>query len=178
MELSRVGNRFRRVLRTTSGRKVLGTIFSPSSGTPTNVNFQSPRRLLKVSPGATLVAGEVIITSSNRFYLCAENGEGEYDGTTYRTFMLIEVPKLVSWGRRAMLKDPVTGIDKATGVTSLGSLRCALEPAGDDNDQINIPKGVYRAITGEAIQAGDMLDGRLVVKRVETLLGVQVAEVS
>jgi len=155
----------------------MGTIFSPPTGTPTNANFQAPRRLLKVSANSTLTAGTVIISDSGRFYLCAENGEGEYDGTLYRTFMLIEVPLLVTWGRRATTKDTVTNLDKVTGNTNLGHLRCALEPVGADSDQINVPKAVYRVVTGGAIQAGDLLAGRI-VGRVETLLGVQVAEVS
>ena len=174
-----VSERLKQRLTTIDGRRFYGYIWISQLRNLPDTSFVYPRRFLRVSKNAQVGITDVIRTPGGDHYLVAEHGTEEFGGDVVsKQFRLFKVDKQISWKRKATVVDPVTGLAKQIGDTLLGTIWCALAPIRMEEDSIHIAKRVYRLITGAQIQVDDIVDNRLVVRNVETLLGVSIAEVA
>lgn len=171
-------SRFETEFRHDDGRRFLGVIDVPTNREPPGNQFTSPRRLLKARPEALVQIGDVIITPAGVRFLVAANGDG-LDGDTpiYRSYRLFQMDRQVDWSRISLIIDPVTRQERESGSISLGTLWCCFEPLREDNDRVfRVREDRQRMITGADLKLNDQV-GPYVVKRVDHLLGVTVAEV-
>lgn len=168
-------NGMRERFKLLSGGYVLGIRSQPARSDATSERdaFQAARFAFRTNPQSSLTAGKVIVSPEGDKFICVDNGRTNL----FKSFKLIKLEHNLAWKRVVKVIDPVSKMDKASSETDLGPIWAAVEPMTEDNDMIRVPKPVYRLITGETIQAGDKI-GQYMVKRVDLLLGVYVAEVS
>lgn len=140
-------------------------------------NFHSARRLLRVRPGSAVRVRDVFRTSGGQLFLCASHGDRFRIDQLFREFKLFEMTEIAEWLRKEVTVDPVTGLEVGGDYVSKGPIYVAEEPAGDEEDQIRIPRQTFRLITGADLKVDDMVNG-MIVRAVTTELGVTVAEIS
>lgn len=177
--LDRVHPQFSTRLKTDTGHVFYGAISQiQNKDVAATKEFIHSRRRLFVGPNTKfLVAGDLIMNSEGRRFLVANDGEGDYLGTIYRQFRLVEMEKRLEWKRRGATIDPVTGLEREGVETSLGLIDCALEPYTKDEDQIRIAVDRYQIITGKPVMKNDRVGGFMVLSVTERL-GVNIAVVS
>lgn len=137
-----------------------------------------PRRLL-VAPSATrLKPGMVVKDSDEVRYLLGAWSTDAYRGfRASRQFALFECNDRLEWTRSGQVKDPVSGLMRATGRSLLGRFWAVNERKSmiRDAGAFTIPD--RRVICGVALQPGDNVDS-LSVKNVERMRGLYIAEVA
>jgi len=165
---------FRERWKTTSGKIVLGQRSQPSKtdATSERSTFQFSRVALRVLPTCPLVSGEVLISPEGEKFLAADNGRS----ALFNSFKLLKITNTLAWTRRVNSIDTVSGIEKQASVTSLGNIDVVMEPTTDQSGSMNIDRRMFRMITGASLQDEDRI-GVYVVKKVDYLLGVYIAEV-
>lgn len=174
-----VSNRFASLYMTEGGFAIRGTIFPVEEGKIPSYDFTPSRLLFRTSPDSLAAAGQILIDEYGRRFLLADLGKVDFMGDpTYRTFRLYEMTHQMVWTRESTIIDPVTKLERSTGRQDLGTIWVALELYGREevDRTLRILEETSRVITGSALQLNDQLDGR-VVRRVNPLLGVTVAEI-
>jgi hypothetical protein len=176
-QISDVGSRFETEYRTITGKRIKGHLWERP---PQNVGataFGMSRRVLKVRPTSGAVARDIIVGLGGRRYLLMNGPDSEVGGIhAYRLYLLAEVDRQLPLTRTLKQTDPFTGMAGLASTADLGLVWCALEPLGTV-ENLNHLAVRYRILTHTHLQIEDRM-GDYTVKRVETLLGVTVAEVA
>jgi hypothetical protein len=177
MKLDDVARSMMKRFRTDDGRSFYGELVKPAPSTRPD-NFDHPRRILRTGAKSIVNVGNVMLTQNRRRYLLADHDDVETARLDFRMFQLFELNNHVSWKRPTSVSDAVTGLGRESIPTNLGLIYCAYEqPAIVQDATIRDRKTKYRVITKETLQLGDILDDKLKVIMVWTLLGVPFAEV-
>ncbi len=165
--MRRSSNLLRRIFTRIDGVKFNG-ILKPANEGATNV--RSTYRVLFVNNPCFLQAGDVIKVDGQFIILMLHPNDGP-DATSFKA---VYVQQILSWERKFPQIDSVTGVAKDyTDFIPMGPLY-----ANFDLPE-NVPSGVltdtkYRFITGQNIEVGDRVDGK-VVKTIYDTLGVHLA---
>lgn len=173
-----LGRRTRQRMRTLDGKHFYGRISQLQDSVRQENAFYIPRRILSVHPSCHVKEGDVVFNREGRAMLLGWNGDLEHHGTYARTYKLYDLDRELSWKRMVVQIDPVTKLTKTESEVELGPLLCSLELDGQVSDTLQISQTVYRLLCAEDVQVGDTIDDHLVVRRVEKLTGVVVAEVT
>jgi hypothetical protein len=159
------------IFRTKGGRQFFGQMLHTPTTAGNDANFIHPRRVLKVGKRCLLQAGEVINTGDGTF-LVLEHSEAK----DYRLHKLVQLDRKSAVTRSVVLKDPLTGLDKKSTDTLVGTIDCVFEFLGQTDD-LQVAVDGYRVVTDFPLQLNDKLDGRYTVRNVERMLGAYVATV-
>lgn len=149
------------------------------SAQPTYI-FIQPRHVLRVKAPTALALGVVVRAPSGAEYLVGDNGPSEHpQGVLWESFRLFEVTKPVRWERRVKVTDVVTGLPRDSHLQLLGTPRMCLEPMDREAFDRRLRSSIEqsRFMTGAAVEADDVLDGRPVI-RADVMLGVTIGIVS
>jgi hypothetical protein len=153
-----------------------GVINEPGQGEVPSFQFNLPRRLLRVQPGLPLKAGMVIKDPDGTVFMLGEHGASEVSGRTlFRNFRMFEATAQFAWQKRGKAIDPVTTLEKDTGLKDQPPIWGTYEPesreAFDRGMRSNFETG--RFITTTPVERDDMIDGRKVA-RVDRQLGIYI----
>lgn len=177
--IDRIHPHFSSTLRTQDGHIFNGVISQiQNKDVAATKEFLHSRRRLFVGLNTTFVKpGDLITNSEGRRFLVGDDGEGDYMGSIYRQFRLVEAEKLLEWRRRTGTTDAVTGLKREGVETSMGNIWCALEPTTSAQDQVRIAVDRYELISGVPLLKGDRVGGYMVLSVTERL-GLHIAIVS
>jgi hypothetical protein len=178
LSLKTVGRRFASEFETTTGFRFRGTLQPVPEGSA-NASFLSPRLWLKVETDVDINAGDQIVDPAGRRLLLGANDQAFWsDDPIYKSFRCFVLDHRVSWWRATLLTDTLTGLQHATGKQDLGMIWVLLEPDRSYLDgTLRVAPNNANLLTGEDIRLGDEIDGRI-VKRINTVLGVTLAEIA
>jgi len=157
--------------RTAAGHKFRGEFGDPNSYPRPRKELQNlPHRSLTTGRAALATAGDQVTTYGVDYLLC-----GQHVLTEVKLFLAVQVNTQVKWERVGTEVDPVTKMDRDTGLVILAeSLPVALEPQrGIEEEDFTQTK--TRIFTAAAVQLGDYLDG-MRVTRVADVLGLLMVE--
>lgn len=132
---------------------------------------QTPyRKLLVKSPGIAHVGAVVQAPGGSKILLLETAPDHEW-AESYRAAY---VSREYSWKRRVVVTDPVSKVSRDNGLSDLGTIYAYF-----DKPEAIMFQGTsetkYRFLTGQAVQSGDIIDGRN-VKRVYAAMGVMAVE--
>jgi hypothetical protein len=132
---------------------------------------------LRVDPELELDVKTEVQDPTGRWWLLADHEQSVVaDQPIYRAFRAFRLTHSVSWTRATTVTDTLTGLLKSIGDKNLGPLRCVMDPDRTYRDGVlRVMPNALQLVTGQAIQLGDKIDGR-VVKRINPVLGVYLAE--
>lgn len=177
--LERTARRFLSTYQKVDGTIFEGTIFHADEGQVPSYDWANMRLLMRTPPDTPVVARDEIFDTFGRRFLVAEHGAGQLmDRRLYRVWRLIELTHQVTWTRATTSVDALSQETKKTGITSLGPIWVAMEPYGREmpDRMFKVSEQMHRVVTGQALQLNDLLDNK-VVKRLDTVLGVLLAEI-
>lgn len=178
-ELARIGARFDTRLRDIRGRGFIGRFAKVPEGNPTSTVPQ--KRLLRVHQDCFLKAGDIVLDHVGIKYLLAEGPTGmARDAVVNRSFRCIEVDQYLSWTRRGKRLDPVTRLQVDDAAVDLGMIWCNIEPREERLERSSKVASNYekwRLYTNADVQIDDLVGGRYVVVRTETVAGVRVVDI-
>jgi hypothetical protein len=173
-----LGRHIQQKMRTVDGVAFYGYLWTSQTRNLPDTSFVQPRRFVRVDDACALKTGDTIVTASDIKYLTADNVNEEFRGEVVsRSHRLFLVDKQRTWTRDTSTIDPVTGMKRKTGDTTMGLIWSALEPVGMESDQIKISQHKYRLLVAEDVQVNDRIDG-LVVRSVTEQLGLRICEVA
>ncbi|WP_419902127.1 hypothetical protein [Kiloniella sp.] len=175
MSIHNVGQRFKSRLRTIDGRSFYGLI-GKLPNNRSDINFVTPRRVLEVSPNTKITVRTTFKAPDRKVYLTADNGSISQQLEIYKTFRLFEMQQLLPWSTKIKTKNPVTGLEETTSNSPSTPIYTTLEPLSDERDSLKIPGRRFRLITGADLKVDDKV-GAYTVTKIDTLLGVTIAEV-
>jgi hypothetical protein len=177
MEISRVGDRFLQTLKRNDGLMFRGVVYAPDTNNTRATGVTNSRKMLRVPFTSVIVAGDIIYSPTGVKFMCMNNGDSSYrDQAVFKSFMLTEVTHSLSWERVEKVLDPVTQRPVRDSIINLGFVEGTLEPTTDMVDAVRVSAPEYRLLTSAAVQLNDKLAGKWVVRRCETLLGIQVVD--
>ncbi len=172
MKKTNLGNRFRATLKKTTGESFFGTIFKPTITNEKGDVLEKTARILKTTSNADVNYGDVIIATSGSKFICADNGEGEVKGYSYKTFKLFLVDAEWTWKRLKTTLDPVTNQPVGNGYEDLGSLYVSSEPDGEYLGQFKVPDPKYTVVVNEEVLLDDLVNENYRVTKVDKRSGV------
>lgn len=151
-----------------------GIVTEPGQGEVPSYQFNLPRRLLRVSTDLAITPGLVIRTPEGSVYMVARHGDSEGNrGSIFRTFRLFEATEQFTWRRRSKVIDPVTRLEKDSGLTEQGVIWGSYEPSPEMFDrQLRTTFETARFITNAQVQKDDVVNG-MKVSRVDNQLGLK-----
>lgn len=122
-----------------------------------------------------MYTGQVIQTRADERYLVADHSRT----VDYITYHLFETDRQITWERETFRVNPVSKQKQSLGrqPVQASPIWVMWERARREFMDLNvrIAQETYLLATGENIQLGDFLDGK-VVKRVSNALGIKVVE--
>lgn len=146
---------------------------------PTSV-FILPRVALRTRPQEPVAARDLFRDPAGRIMLVADHDQVVDAGSVLsKVFALVQMTELVPWTRREEKIHPVTKQRQSDGPPrELGPIWVSIEnyTRGDSDAGIRVTTDRLRCITAAKLQLGDVVRDA-VVKRVNTALGVTVAEI-
>lgn len=155
---------------------VRGVIIDVAQGAvPSNI-YTAPRSILRTSIPTNLHPGLVLQSRAGTKYLVGDNGPEEYaDETLFYSWRLYVINRQVSWQRRQQTTDPVSGLERDSGVIEMGPIWTTLEPIdrATMDRKTHVEFESYHFVTGRPVAMGDILDGKT-VSRSDLQLGVYV----
>lgn len=170
----RLHNQLTVTLRTEAGHQFKGEFGDPNGFPRPRREVQNiPHRALTVSSTSIARDGDVVDYRGSKFLLC-----GQHHLTNVRIFLALEVQQEVRWTRMGEGFDPILLVKKDNVETTLAErLPVILDPIRY-LEELKFQKPVYRLLTGQDVQEGDVINGRLKVLQVSELLGLRVAELA
>lgn len=177
--LNNTGRRFESRMTTIGGFPFVGDIQAMDEGHVPSYDYSDPRLVLRVRHLCPVGTGSVIVDPAGRRYLLGDHDQAtDYNQIHYRTHRMFHMSRQVEWKREVQTLDPVTQLKKGAGRELLGNIwvlieRMTREPTGGP---MGVKEQVRQLITGEDIQLGDIVDD-MIVKRLDVVLGVNVAEI-
>lgn len=142
---------------------------------PTYV-FAHPRKVLRVAPNCPIKLGMLVLTPTGERLLVGDNGPSEtWRGALWRSFRMFAVTRQVTWTRRRFSIDPITQLRRDIGEEAMGTPWMSIEPMDRETNDSKLHHSfeTVRFISGEEIQADDLLDGHPVTK-CDVQLGLRV----
>lgn len=177
--LNNTGRRFESLMTTIGGFPFVGDVQAMDEGHVPSYDYSDPRLVLRVRNLCPVGTGATIIDPAGRRYLLGDHDTAsDYNQIHYRTHRMFHMSRQVTWQREVQITDPVTQLKKGSGRALIGMPwvlieRMTREPTGGP---MGVKEQVRQLITGEDIQLGDIVDD-MVVKRLDVVLGVNVAEI-
>lgn len=168
--LKLVGSRFDTLFRVISGGSgvIRGELTETEQNSQPSYVFVAPRHVLRTRFPTPVKPGMVIQAPAGDVFIIGDNGPSETNkGTIWQSFRLFEATGRYAWTRRGKTIDPITHLDKDTGIPQdLGLIWAALEPLDrlQIDREIHYSFGQARIITGSPIRNNDMVDNRTVSK--------------
>jgi len=149
-----------------------GIIDEPPQGAIPVYQFVNARRVLRVNPGTPVAAKMVIRASGGGVFILADLGDSAGIFDSYR---LVEVTGQYQWQTRGKSIDPVTQLEKDTGLQNQGLIWGSYEPASTEmfDRQIRVGFETARFVTNRNVSRDDVVDGKRVT-RSDSQLGVRV----
>lgn len=126
------------------------------------------RRFLLCAPNVAVHAGERVYTYIGQRFVLASHAH--YDQAV--VFKAFEVEQELSWYRRVKEIDPVTGLERDYGHQDMGMIWVSFEPISRYTN-MSVSQPGYEFVTGQAVESGDLVDGRK-VRIVENRLGIRI----
>ena len=179
VSLNTVGRRFESVLVTDQGKAFFGTIEPNSEGRLPSYEISEPRLLLRVDHLAPVSSGDIIKDVVGRRFIVADHDISFTAGQVeYRTHRLFHTNRKAVWERETSVIDPLTQQKRSPGSAQLGEIWCLMEaPQREFSDpQLRVREERLRVVLAQPVELGDILD-QMVVRRINPILGVYVAEV-
>ncbi|CCV12939.1 hypothetical protein [Mesorhizobium sp. STM 4661] len=177
--LDNAGRRFESMMTTVGGFPFVGDVQAMDEGKVPSYDYSDPRLILRVRHLCPVNTGSMIIDpAGRRFLLANHDAPSDYNQVHYRTHRLFHMATSVLWEREVQELDTLTKLQKGIGRQALANIwvlieRVTREPPGG---QMGVKEQVRQVITNEDIQLGDIID-KMVVKRLDTVLGVNLAEI-
>lgn len=149
-----------------------GVIDEPSQGSLPVYQWVNGRRILRVNPNTPISAGMVIRTSNGSVFIVAVLGDAEDIFDSYR---LVEVTGKYLWQTRTKTVEPITGLDKDSGLNAGTLIWGSYEPAATEmfDRQIRSSFETARFVTNKPVELNDIVDNKRVA-RADAQLGVYV----
>lgn len=162
-------NRMFSMFRRADGAQFLAFL-STTAATPTK--DQMPYRQLIVKSSGIVGLGDVVTSPAGRKILLLETPSDNEWGECYRAAF---VSREHSWTRRVVVTDPVSKVKRDNGTQDMGTICVYIE-----HPQISKFEGEsdtkYKFVTGEDVQPGDKVDGKI-VKRIWDSMGARGVEI-
>ncbi|MES0134507.1 hypothetical protein NKJ88_06025 [Mesorhizobium sp. M0016] len=177
--LNNSGRRFESLMTTVGGFPFVGDVQAMDEGHVPSYDYSDPRLVLRVRHLCPVGTGAMILDAAGRRYLLGEHDSAnDYNQVHYRTHRMFHMSRLVSWKRETQVVDLATGLKKGSGRQLISNIwvlieRMTREPTGGP---MGVKEQIRQLITGEDIQLGDIVDD-MIVKRLDVVLGVNVAEI-
>lgn len=174
--LSKVGRRFEVPLTIIEGGSgiVRGVLSETDQKQIPVYAFVNSRHVLRTPVATTLKVGMVLRTASNTVFIVGENGPSEQsEGTIWLSWRLFQATGKFRWQRRQKIVDPVTELERDSGLQDMGEIWCAVEPLDREVSDFRMSASFAQAriITGRPVKTDDLVDGRK-VSRAEPSLGI------
>lgn len=156
-----------------------GTIEPDLEGKIIGYDFTFPRKILRVSMFSQVKTGDIILDLAKRRFLLADHeiaiSRSQID---YRAHLLIPLYQQVVWKRGETEIDQITGLEKGSKTTNLGTHWMLLERVNREyaDPELRIKQETYTVLTNQKLQLNDTIDGRT-VKRVSNMRGITLAEI-
>lgn len=178
ISLANAGKRFESTFVSEQGIPFAATLLPAAESTPSKTDFYNATLILRVDVSCPFDSGTLISDRTNQRYLMADHETSIVSNVTlYRTHRLLRMTHLVEWERTQTTPDALTGLPKGKGKAKLGDIHCMIEPLREVADgAMHVSDERHRVVTSAELHLGDLVDNR-VVKRVNKLLGVWVAEI-
>lgn len=151
-----------------------GMIDEPSQGVSSAGQPDVPRRMLTVAPHLPITAGMVIRSPEGIPFMTGSHGYSEnVQGTLFKSFMLFEADKYVTWQRRKKVIDPVTQVERDNGLENLPMLWGTYmpDPRKTFDRQVHVSFTGGNFLTTRLVEVDQLVDEKRVT-RVEHLLGL------
>lgn len=175
--LQRANDRFGTSLTIIEGGsgQFTGVITEPNQGEVPAYLFNLPRRLLRIDINLPVTAGMAVRGSGGTVWMLGEHGDAETArGILFRSFVMFEATQQFSWDKRGKAIDPITRLEKDTGLVAQPPIWGCYEPSPEMFDrQVRTSFESGRFITTADVQRDEVVDGRKVV-RVDMQLGLRV----
>lgn len=167
-----IRDNFKSLFRTEAGDKFWGELSDPNAFPRPRKELQNlPHRALVTDRNAVATAGQLVVSKAVSYILC-----GQHTLSKTRVFLAVEVTVPVTWSRHSEVTDPVTKMVRDSSLQPLATILVAVEPYRVTEDEA-FEQNVYRYFTHAAVQLGDVLGSKKVV-RVADLMGLRIVEVS
>jgi hypothetical protein len=182
VSLSSVGSRFTIDVEVIEGGSgvIRGVVSETEQNQIPAYIFVQQRHVLRTEAPTALKFGMVIRTPSGAVYIVGDNGPSEtQNGVVWLSFRLFEASGQVTWQRRLKVLDPVALVERDDRLQELGTVWVALEPLDREVFDRKIRASIEqsRFISGSAVLADDILDGRQVI-RSDVQLGIRVGVIA
>jgi len=176
-DLRRVPQALGFTFTTAAGKPFRALLRPPPPPGPGYEPVVAPRRALLVGPEVGLPAtGWIRDPSGLRFLHALWSNEGVVGQVTAQMHVLFAVTGDETWSRPSFTLEPISGQRLASGSTVFGTTPTTREFFKRKNDALDVEEEVYRVVCLAALQVGDFLGDRRILK-VESVLGLTTAEV-
>jgi hypothetical protein len=117
----------------------------------------------------------VIRASAGTTWMLGEHGDAETNrGVLFRSFVMFEATQKFTWKKRGKTIDPVTKLERDTGLVDQPAIWGCYEPSPEMFDkQLHSNFETARLITTADVQRDDVVNG-MKVNRVDMQLGVRI----
>lgn len=161
----KIPNQLLKVYSRLDGAKVYGHLSAPERGSS---NATNPFQVFHVPEPCRLLKEGDIINSMGNLLLLMAAPQSQLSAKTFRAY---SVSEKYEWSRNIKVIDPVSKVERDQGLQCMGVIYAYFEkPAHVTMD--NMSNTRYQFYTGQDVQEGDLVQGR-VVKRVTEILGVK-----
>lgn len=153
-----------------------GILAEPNQGEAPSYQFNLPRRILRVPAQLSLSPGMVIRTPEGSVFMIGRHGDSEgRGGALFRSFRCFEASGQFTWKRRGKVIDPVTRLEKDSGLVDQPMIWGAYEPGSIEafDRQIRSSFETGRFITNADVRLDDVVND-MKVSRVDQQLGLRV----
>lgn len=178
--LETVGRRFENKMVRADGFPFTAAVMPMDEGGVAAYDFSYPRIYFRLRRDSAVGTGDIVIDPAGRRYLLADHDQPAiYNTILYRSHLAFQMNSTPVWQRESKgVRDPLTGLNRAGGKDELGRIEALIEMFGRESRDgaIRVAEQTRRMVTNAPIQLGDVIDD-MVVRRLDTALGVWVAEI-
>lgn len=172
-------NRFESTLVTETGIPIKGVVQPVQDAKIYPDDYFYHRQILRVRASMPIQAGTVVVDSIGRRYLLGSLDAGLYgDLHQYTSFQMYQCTNQSVWERESTEVDPLTNLEKSTGLAPMGTIWTLTETLTRDMSSTNIKtrEETKRVLTGAAVELNDVLD-TMTVTKINVTHGLRVLEV-
>ena len=156
-----------------NGVRVPGVVQRMMDGDDPDLDFRTPRMLLKTRKNSMVAPGMIIKHLQNHFLVADRSPTSDYN-----TYWLFQADRRVEWRRQTPITDTLTGLVKSEEQTLVGEIWVSWEMMARQpiDRQLGVSNETNRILVGANVLLGDIIDGQQ-VKRVNESMGVKILEV-
>ena len=164
---------FMETVQLENGVRTPGVIQRMMDGDDPDLDFRTPRLVLKTRKHSMIQPGMVIKHLDTHFIVTTRSPTIDYN-----TFWLFQADRQVLWERQTPVNDPLTGLVRSESKTPLGNIWVSWEIMARQpiDRQLGVSNETNRVLVGAAVQLNDVIDGQQ-VKRINESMGVKILEV-